>query len=77
MAKPPTADLWSGQTDEGEIGLTYDVADRVLYLMFDRGMTSDQIVGLGYPQEAVDRVVRMVAASEFKRQMPPVARLER
>ncbi len=73
VEKTPTADLWEGQTDEGEIGLSYAVADRVLYLLFDRNLTRDQIVGLGYEAEAVNRVVNMVAASEFKRRMPPVA----
>ncbi len=77
VEKAPTADLWAGQTDEDEIGVTYDVADRVLYLLCDRGMARDQIVDLGYPPQAVDRVVGLVEATEFKRKMPPVARLER
>ena len=71
--KAPTADLWSGQTDEGEMGFSYDLADRVLYLLVDRGMRPGEIAGLGYQPEAVNRVVRMVRASEFKRSMPPVA----
>jgi NH3-dependent NAD+ synthetase len=55
---------------------SYDLADRVLYFLFDRGMAPEQVVGLGYPHAAVDRVAGMMAASEFKRQMPPVAELE-
>jgi NAD+ synthase len=77
VEKVPTADLWVGQTDEGEIGVSYDVADRVLYLMIDRGMTREQIVGLGYTPEAVDRIASLVASSEFKRRMPPMATIER
>ncbi len=77
VGKVPTADLWVGQTDEGEMGVTYEVADRVLYFLIDRGMSREQIVGLGYPSGAVDRVVGLVAASEFKRRMPPIAMLER
>ncbi len=76
VEKAPTADLWAGQTDEGEIGVSYDLADRVLYLLFDRHLAPERIVGLGYPQGMVDRVVQMVKASEFKRCLPPVARLE-
>ncbi|MHB0871747.1 MAG: NAD+ synthase [Chloroflexota bacterium] len=76
VEKVPTADLWAGQTDEGELGVSYEMADRVLYLLIDRGMARDQIVDLGYPPEAVDRVVGLVAASAFKRCMPPVAMLE-
>lgn len=73
--KPPTADLWSGQTDEGEIGVTYDLADRVLYLAFDRRLGPDQIVALGYPRDAVERVLKLVRTSDFKRCPPPVAKL--
>lgn len=74
--KAPTADLWAGQTDEEELGVSYDVADRVLYLLIDRGLARGQIVALGYPPETVDRVAGLVASSEFKRRMPPVARIE-
>ena len=73
--KPPTADLWVGQTDEGEMGVTYDLADRVLYLAVDLRMAPAQIVELGYPGDSVDRVFKMVKASEFKRCMPPVAKI--
>lgn len=76
VEKVPTADLWVGQTDESEMGLSYGIADRVLYLMFDRLLARQEIIGLGYPPEAVDRVQQMVAASAFKRRMPPVATLE-
>ncbi|HEX2987838.1 MAG TPA: NAD+ synthase [Chloroflexota bacterium] len=73
VGKTPTADLWAGQTDEGEIGVSYDVIDRVLYLMVDRGMSRADVVALGYAPEAVDRVAGLVAGSEFKRRTPPVA----
>ncbi len=73
VEKLPTADLWIGQTDEGEMGVTYALADRLLYLLFDQGQTPDRIVEMGYPRETVDRVTGMVAASEFKRRVPPVA----
>ncbi len=74
--KTPTADLWEGQTDEGEIGVSYDTIDRVLYLMVDRGMSRASVVALGYDSEAVDRVAGLVAGSEFKRRTPPVATLK-
>jgi len=77
VEKAPTADLWVGQTDEGELGVSYEIADRVLYLMVDRGMAPEQVVALGYEAGAVERVAGLVAASEFKRRMPPVAVIER
>jgi NAD+ synthase len=75
VEKAPTADLWGGQTDEGEMGVSYDMADRVLYLMFERDMSAGQIVELGYPDEAVSRIRRLVESSEFKRRGAPIARV--
>lgn len=73
--KPPSADLWPGQTDEQEMGLSYDVLDRLLYWMVDKRRTPAQLVDMGFERGAVDRVGEMIAKSEFKRQMPPVAKL--
>jgi NAD+ synthase len=75
VEKAPTADLWTGQTDEGEMGVSYDVADRVLYLMFERDMSAEQIAALGYPDETVTRIHRLVEGSEFKRRGAPIARI--
>ena len=75
LFKAPSADLWSGQTDEAEIGLAYEDLDRLLYWMVDRRYTREQLIGEGFVAAAIERVERMVAMSEFKRQMPPVAKL--
>jgi NAD+ synthase len=75
LFKPPSADLWPGQTDEQEIGLAYEQMDRLLYWMVDRRRTDDELVEMGFQSGAIARVQGMVAASEYKRQMPPVAKL--
>ncbi len=75
LAKPPTADLWPGQTDEDELGITYAEADRLLYWMVDRRHSRDQLLELGFDGSTIDRVRDLVAGSEFKRQTPPVAKL--
>jgi NAD+ synthase len=75
LRKPPTADLWPGQTDEGELGLSYAELDRLLYWLVDRRRSRTQLSGMGFAAAAIERVERMVAASEFKRQTPPVAKL--
>lgn len=75
VAKHPSADLWPGQTDEQEIGLSYAQLDRLLYWMVDRRRAPDELTAMGFEPDVVGRVGRMVAASEFKRQMPPVAKL--
>ncbi len=75
IRKAPSADLWPGQTDEGEAGFSYPVIDRLLYWMIDRRRSRDELVAMGFERSMVERVERMVAASEFKRQVPPIAKL--
>jgi NAD+ synthase len=75
VAKPPSADLWPGQTDEGELGRSYDSLDRALYALVDRRWTLDRCVAAGLPRDLVEWVDRRVARMEFKRQLPPVAKL--
>jgi NAD+ synthase len=75
IRKAPSADLWPGQTDEVEAGFTYPVLDRLLFWMIDRRRTDDELVAMGFDPALVARVGRMVAASEFKRQVPPIAKL--
>ncbi len=75
LEKPPTADLWPGQTDEDELGMTYADMDRLLYWLVDRRRTHDQLQAMGFQTPAIERVERLIAASEFKRQMPVVAKL--
>ncbi len=75
VAKRPSADLWPGQTDEQELGMSYTQLDRLLHWMVDRRREPGELADMGFDPEVVERVQRMVAASEFKRQMPPVAKL--
>jgi NAD+ synthase len=75
VAKPPSADLWPGQTDEGELGRTYDMLDRTLYALVDRRWTVDRCANAGLPRDLVEWVLQRVARMEFKRQLPPVAKL--
>jgi NAD+ synthase len=73
--KAPTAGLWAGQTDEKEIGLTYDELDAILELLVDNRETPDEVVARGVAKAKVARIVRLVRRSEFKRQMPPIAKI--
>lgn len=75
LRKAPSADLWPGQTDEVEAGFTYHELDRLLYWMIDRRRGDDELVALGFDPATIERVARLVAASEFKRQVPPIAKL--
>ena len=75
IAKPPSADLWPGQTDEGELGRSYESLDRVLFALVDRRWTVDRCVAAGFDRELVEWVASRVARMEFKRQLPPVAKV--
>jgi NAD+ synthase len=75
IRKAPSADLWPGQTDEVEANFTYPQLDRLLYWRIDKRRSVEEVVALGFDRELVERVDRMVASSEFKRQVPPVAKL--
>jgi NAD+ synthase len=75
IRKAPSADLWPGQTDEVEGGFSYPELDRILYWMVDRRRTPAELVAMGFDPSALARVERMIAGSEFKRQMPPIAKL--
>jgi NAD+ synthase len=73
--KAPSADLWPGQTDEGDLGFSYATADEILYLLFDRGLTPDEIVEQGYDEKAVQRIVRLEQQFRFKRRLMLIARM--
>jgi NAD+ synthase len=75
ITKAPSADLWPGQTDETEAGFSYPVLDRLLFWRIDKRRSIDEMEQLGFDRALVERVDRMVATSEFKRQVPPIAKL--
>ena len=75
VAKPPSADLWPGQTDEDELGAGYDDLDRILFALVDRRWSVERCVKAGMDPALVAWVADRVARNEFKRQLPPVAKL--
>jgi NAD+ synthase len=75
IEKPPSADLWEGQTDEGELGFTYEEVDRLLVHLVDGRYSKEDCIGLGFAPDFVERVMRMVQRNHFKRVLPPIAKL--
>jgi NAD+ synthase len=73
--KAPTAGLWPGQTDEGEIGLSYEELDAILYGLVEGRKSRKDVVAAGHRPALVDRVMRMIRNSEYKRHTPPIAKL--
>ena len=77
IEKKPSADLWEGQTDEQEMGLTYKEADQVLYRMLEENKTVEEVLGEGFNKDLVDNIVRRMNRSEYKRRMPLIAKIKR
>lgn len=75
IAKPPSADLWLGQTDEGELGFTYEEVDKLLFLLVDQRYRPEECVEAGFEEKFVHKVVERVRRSQFKRVLPPIAKL--
>jgi len=75
LEKPPSADLWVDQTDEGELGFTYAEVDRLLYLMIDQRYSLDDCVQAGFPEPFVRGVAGRIRRNQFKRVLPPIAKL--
>jgi NAD+ synthase len=73
--KPPTADLWAGQTDEDELGFTYEEVDRLLYLLIDERYKPEECIKHGFAEQFVWKVVRRVQHNQFKRILPPIAKI--
>src|SRR5262245_61154501 len=77
IEKPPSADLFAGQTDEGELGFTYAEADRLFYRMVDRRYSEDELVAEGFERGFVRKIAERVVATQFKRVPPVIAKLSR
>lgn len=75
ISKPPSADLWLGQTDEGELGFTYEDVDKLLYLLVDQHYKPEACVEAGFERDFVHRVIDRMQKSQFKRVMPPIAKI--
>jgi NAD+ synthase len=73
--KAPSADLWEGQTDEDELGFTYDQADQLLYLLVDQRYSPQECVEAGFDEKFVDQIIKRVRRNQFKRMLPPIAKL--
>ncbi len=75
--KPPSADLWVGQTDEDELGFTYEEADQVLFLLVDERYTVDEVADEGFERDFVVKIWERVKANHYKRTMPNIAKLSK
>ncbi len=69
IEKPPSAGLWEGQTDEGEIGITYDDLDEIIYRI-DYNLSLEDL-----DRDIVEKTKRMINSAEHKNKMPPIYKI--
>jgi len=75
VKKKPSADLWPGQTDEGEIGLDYHTLDQILVGYADLRLTKEELIEAGFEPKVVEKVLGMVRASQYKRKLPIICKI--
>ncbi|WP_022820000.1 NAD+ synthase [Fusobacterium russii] len=75
--KKPSADLWEGQTDEQEMGLTYKEADKILYALLEESCSEEELLKKGFNPDIIKNIITRMTRSEYKRRMPLIAKLKR
>jgi NAD+ synthase len=75
LNKPPSADLWEGQSDEADLGFTYADVDAVLVRLVDERYSPDELLNLGFDADLVAEVMRRIRGSQYKRRLPVIAKL--
>ena len=75
IEKAPSADLWANQTDEDELGFSYDEVDKLFYLLVEHRYNMRELVDAGFDEKFVRKVMKRVRQNQFKREMPPIAEL--
>jgi NAD+ synthase len=75
VQKAPSADLWTGQSDETELGFQYRMVDKLLYYLVDQRFSIEEVKRLGFDQAFIEQIVRRVRDNQYKRRLPLIAKL--
>ena len=75
IKKSPTAGLWAGQTDEGELGISYTRIDKILYQLVDLKKSKKETLSQGFSKKDVEKIIGLIKGSEFKRHLPPIPKI--
>jgi NAD+ synthase len=73
--RAPSAGLWEGQTDEGELGISYDEVDRILFGLEQLRSEAEIASATGFPLDRVREVVQRVQRNRHKRRTPPIPKV--
>lgn len=74
IEKAPSADLYEGQTDEQELGFSYEVLDKIM-LLLERNVDEEEILQQKLPKDALKLVKDRILRFGFKRKMPEIAQI--
>jgi NAD+ synthase len=75
IAKPPSADLWDGQSDEADLGYTYAQLDEAMKLYVDERLSKEEILSRGIDAQMLEMIIKRIFSNHFKRKMPVIAKL--
>jgi len=75
IKKPPTADLWEGQSDEEDLGFTYAQLDKALYAFVDERLSKEELIEREFDEELVELITSKIYQNQFKRKLPIIAKL--
>ncbi|MEW6455948.1 MAG: NAD+ synthase [Acidobacteriota bacterium] len=75
LKKIPSADLWVGQTDEDELGMSYQEMDKILYLLVDERKSAEEIKNSGFSEEKIFYILEKIRDTQFKRRLPVIPKL--
>lgn len=75
LEKAPSADLWEDQTDETELGFSYDEADEILYQLVDLRKSVADMVSEGYDSQLLATITRRIRLNQYKRRPPVIAKV--
>ncbi len=75
VTKQPSADLWVGQTDEQELGFSYQEVDELLYLLVDQRYSSEELTAEGFQADFIDQIAHRIMNSQYKRRLPIIAKV--
>ncbi len=73
IEKPPSAGLWKGQTDEKELGISYEMIDSILMKLIDEKKAPTDIKReLNISEDIIERIIGRIKENRHKREMPPI-----
>ena len=75
IKKPPSADLWDGQSDEADLGYTYAKLDEALRLYVEERLSKEEILSRGIDANMLEMIIQRIFRNHFKRKMPIIAKL--